>query len=209
MAPKLQIIDTGFGRTGTDSMREALNMLGVGPCHHMRELLADPDHRAAWRRIACGQETDFEAVLGGYGACVDWPSAYYWPHLIRAYPQAKVLLTWRTPESWWASFEKTILKVLEGDTETEADAPGSQLLSLRVFGGHPITRETAIAVYETNVTRVKAEVPPERLLIHSLGDGWDPPCAFLGLPVPEVPYPRTNSMDDFLSTVEEARASGK
>ncbi|MGR3541765.1 MAG: sulfotransferase family protein, partial [Hasllibacter sp.] len=110
----VDIIGTGFGRTGTDSMREALNILGVGPCHHMRELIADPEHRQLWRDKKVAQDAGrdgppWDVLLGSYGACVDWPSAAYWPELIAQYPDAKVLLTWRTAESWWASFERTIL----------------------------------------------------------------------------------------------------
>lgn len=193
----LKVVGTGFGRTGTDSMREALNILGFGPCHHMRELIADESHRQAWRDVAAGAPPDWDLLLGNYGSCVDWPSAYYWPQLVQAFPQAKVLLTWRSAESWWASYEKTILPVILADTETEESAPGSQLVSLRVFGGKPDDREHCIAVYEANVAAVQARVPPERLLVHKLGDGWEPLCAHLGVPVPETPYPSSNSASSF------------
>lgn len=193
----LKVIGTGFGRTGTDSMREALNILGFGPCHHMRELIADKSHKQNWRDVAAGSPPDWNQLLGNYTSCVDWPSAYYWPQLIDAFPDARVLLTWRSAQSWWSSFEKTILPVLLADTETEASAPGSQLVSQRVFGGTPDDREHCIAIYEANVAAVKAQVPPERLLVHTLGDGWEPLCAHLGVPVPEVPYPSSNNSAAF------------
>lgn len=202
----LKIIGTGFGRTGTDSMREALNILGFGPCHHMRELMRNEEHKLAWRRLATGEETDFETVLRDYGSCVDWPSAYYWPHLVRAYPDAKVLLTWRSAESWWTSFENTILKAMQNSTETEETAPGSSLLTLRAFGGRPLTRENCIAMYEANVTRVQAEVPAHRLLVHKLGDGWEPLCQFLGVAVPDEPYPRSNSTSQFNSEIDKRKS---
>lgn len=193
----LKVIGTGFGRTGTDSMREALNILGFGPCHHMRELIADRSHRQDWRDMAAGGPADWGKLLGRYRSCVDWPSAYYWPQLIDAFPEARVILTWRSAESWWSSFEKTILPVVLADTETEESAPGSQLVSLRVFGGKPHDREHCMAVYEANVAAVKAQVPPERLLVHKLGDGWEPLCHHLQVPVPEVPYPSSNSSESF------------
>jgi hypothetical protein len=178
-------------------MREALNILGFGPCHHMRELIADRAHRQLWRDVAAGAPADWNLLLGNYGSCVDWPSAYYWPQLIKAFPDAQVILTWRTAESWWSSFEKTILQVVLADTETEETAPGSQLVSQRVFGGKAADREYAMAVYEANVAAVREQVPPERLLVHKLGDDWEPLCAHLGVPVPDVPYPSRNNSELF------------
>jgi hypothetical protein len=202
----LDVIGTGFGRTGTDSMREALDIIGFGPCHHQREVIANPETRQPWRDIACGATPDWDLLLGGYRSCVDWPSAHYWPQLIEAFPDAKVLLTWRSADSWWESYSKTILRVVLADTETEESAPGSQLVSLRVFGGRPADREHCIAVYEANVAAVKARVAPERLLIHHLGDGWEPLCDFLGVTVPETPYPRRNTTKDFQKAVDESLA---
>lgn len=198
----LKVIGTGFGRTGTDSMRNALDILGFGPCHHMRALLADDDHKMQWRSRAVSGTPDWDVLFDGFGACVDWPSAHYWPELVAAYPEAKVLLTWRTAESWWTSFSKTILPVVEASTETEEDAPGSKLIA-RVFDWKPLTRDHCIAVYEANVARVLAEVPPGRLLVHRLGDGWGPLCAHLGVPVPDQPYPRGNTTTDFNAEFEE------
>lgn len=200
----MDVIGTGFGRTGTDSMRMALEILGFGPCHHMRELTRNPEHKQHWRDFVAGGPADWGLLLGGYRSCVDWPSAHYWPQLVEAFPKAKVLLTWRSAESWWASYEKTILKVLLASTETEKTTPGSQLLSLRVFGGRPADRAHCMAVYEANVAAVKAQVPPERLLVHELGDGWAPLCAHLGVPVPDVPYPNANKPEEFLRMAGEA-----
>lgn len=207
MSPGLKVIGAGFGRTGTDSMREALNILGFGPCHHMRELLADPEHRQAWRRVHAGEKPDWDKLLGAYGSCVDWPSARYWPELIAAYPDAKVLLTWRDAESWWKSFSQTILPVILADTETEETAPGSQLLSLRVFGGKALTKEHCIAVYEANVADVKANVPADRLLVYEIGSGWAPLCAFLGVDIPDQPFPSVNTTAEFQKAIQEKMPS--
>jgi hypothetical protein len=195
----LKVIGTGFGRTGTDSMREALEILGFGPCHHMRELIKDPEHESLWRSVVAGAAPDWEILLGGYASCVDWPSAYYWPQLIEEFPQAQVILTFRTAESWWASFEKTILPGILSFTETKYKSKSGELIGPRVFHDRPDDREHCLAVYEANVAAVKEKVPAERLLIHELGDGWEPLCAHLDVPMPDIPYPNSNSTSKFQS----------
>lgn len=191
----LEVIGTGFGRTGTDSMREALAMLGFGPCHHMHEVNADAEQKRLWRALAGGAPADWSKLFAGYSSCLDWPSAHYWPQLIKAYPDAKVILTYRTPESWWTSFETTLLAFL--DEKDDPASLGVALIANQVFGGQPRDRAHAIGVYEANVRAVKAVVPPDRLLVHSLGDGWEPLCAHLGVPIPDRPYPSRNSASEF------------
>src|SRR5437016_8492699 len=107
----LKVIGAGFGRTGTDSMREALNILGLGPCHDMFEVIANEHQKQLWRGLAKGAPPDWERLFAGYQSCVDWPSAHYWPELIKVYQQAKVILIYRSSESWWASVEQTLLPV--------------------------------------------------------------------------------------------------
>lgn len=195
----LKVIGTGFGRTGTDSMRTALNILGFGPTHHMFEILEHPKQRDMWRALAQGAAPDWEALFEGYNSCIDWPSAYYWRELIHVYPDAKVLLTWRTPESWWTSFENTILLKVR-----ETEDPGSlgrKLIAEMTFGGRIGDRDHAIATYEANVAEVMATVPADRLLVHKLGDGWGPLCAHLGVPVPAEDYPNRNTKSNFAENV--------
>ncbi|HXJ23474.1 MAG TPA: sulfotransferase [Polyangia bacterium] len=191
----LKVIGTGFGRTGTDSMREALNVLGFGPCHHMLEVNASDEQKRLWRALVQGENAGWEALFGGYQSCVDWPSAHYWPQLIQAYPDAKVVLTYRPPESWWESFEKTIVQGIAKSTDMAS--LGITLVRDQVFGGRPGDRGHAIAKYEANVAAVKATIPPSRLLVHNLGDGWEPLCKHLGVPVPAAPYPTRNTTSDF------------
>ena len=191
----LKVIGTGFGRTGTDSMREALTILGFGPCHHMYEVIGNPDQKAAWRAMVAGGARDWDMLFQGYVACVDWPSAHYWRELIEVYPQAKVILTWRSPESWWQSFASTIVKASSpGDDPASL---GRALIAQQIFGGRMDDRNHAIALYQVHVAAVMAEVPPGRLLVHRLGDGWPALCAHLGVPVPDTPYPRANSAEVF------------
>lgn len=196
----LKVIGTGFGRTGTDSMRTALNMLGFGPTHHMFEIMEHPQQKQMWRALAQGADPDWEALFAGYRSCVDWPSAFYWRELIEVYPDAKVLLTWRTPESWWDSFEKTIVRSVR-DTD-DPESLGKTLIERRTFGGWMDDRDHVIAVYKAHVDAVIATVPAERLLVHKLGDGWAPLCAFLGVPVPDEPYPDRNKTREFVEKMD-------
>ena len=197
----LSIIGAGFGRTGTESMKLALEMLGLGPCHHMKELLGDPEQMALWRGIAAGETPDWNAAFAGYNAAVDWPSAFFWRELADVYPEAKVLLTVRSAESWHASMEKTIFKMLRKGTDP--DSVGEKLIGGRVFGGRLDDVAHAIATYERNNAEVEAAFPPGRLLTHHLGDGWEPLCRFLGRPVPDAPYPRSNSAVEFNAMAAE------
>ncbi|PBB36804.1 sulfotransferase family protein [Mesorhizobium sp. WSM3868] len=191
----IRVIGTGFGRTGTDSMREALTMLGFGPCHHMTEVMAHAEQKRLWRALAQGAAPDWNRLFAGYKSCVDWPSVHYWRELIEVFPQARVILTWRSPESWWESFAKTILPAVIDSQDQES--LGVALVTKQVFGGRPQDRAHAIAVYEANIEAVLKTVPAERLLVHKLGDGWAPLCAHLGVPVPDEPYPNRNTTKEF------------
>jgi hypothetical protein len=194
----LKVIGAGFGRTGTDSMREALNILGLGPCHHMFEVNAHEEQKRLWRALAKGAAPEWEKLFAGYSSCVDWPSAYYWRELAEFFPEAKVVLTYRSPESWWTSFEQTIVRGLA--QTSDMDSVGITLVRDRVFGNR-LEREHCIAIYEANVNAVKAALPASRLLVHNLGDGWASLCTHLGVAVPAVPYPSRNNASDFQNNV--------
>lgn len=203
----LSVIGAGFGRTGTESLKLALEMLGLGPCHHMKEVLADPTRLARWRSIAQGAQgtesatPDWDDVFAGYRSTVDWPGAYFWRALARHYPDAKILLTVRSAVSWYASMENTILATLKASTDPASI--GLKLIGEQVFGGRLDDRSHIIAAYEQNTADVEAAFPPERLLTYQLGDGWAPLCRFLGKPIPEAPYPRGNSTAEFTAMVAQ------
>ena len=186
----LKVIGTGFGRTGTDSMRMALNILGFGPTHHMFELSDNPVLYQRWIDLAHGSQPNWDSLFEGYSSCVDWPSAYYWRELIDLYPDAQVLLTWRSAESWWESFEGTILQIMKLPKE---ESPLSRFLAINVFDGRPDNRDHAIDVYNRHIDDVIATVSQDRLLVHKFADGWEPLCAFLNVPVPEIEYPSRNT----------------
>jgi hypothetical protein len=159
------------------------------------EVMANEEQKRLWRALAQGAAPDWNRLLAGYASCMDWPSAHYWRELTTFYPQARVILTYRSPESRWESFEKTILVGI--GNSTDAESLGLALIANQVFGGKPDNRTHAMTVYQANVDAVTATVPRERLLVHSLGDGWAPLCAHLGVPIPGEPYPSRNSSGEF------------
>lgn len=208
----LSVIGAGFGRTGTESMKVALETLGLGPCHHMKEVIASPEQTRIWRSIAHdsekqNSEQNWDEVFTGYNSAVDWPSAYFWRELSAYYPNAKILLTVRSPESWHASMEKTIFKSL-GENADRASV-GVKLIAERVFANRMDDREHTLSIYQKNIEEAQAAFNDDRLLTYTIGDGWEPLCRFLDKPVPDVPYPRTNSTDEFNALMAKLKEEGR
>lgn len=212
----LEVIGAGFGRTGTLSMKAALERLGFGPCYHMLEVWLHPEHADAWATAISGGPFDVEAELGGYRSTVDFPGCMVWRELAEMNPDAKVLLTVRPAEDWWRSFASTIgpnsRDFVPADESQQgirrlfdtigfslfADAEGMR--EVLVNGGEPdieLGREAAITAFERHNAAVIAEVDPERLLVYEVGSGWEPLCEFLGVDVPDEPYPHTNTTEQF------------
>ena len=108
----LDVIGSGFGRTGTKSLKAALERLGYGPCHHMHEIVENPAQVAHWQALAAGQSVDWDQVFAGYRSQVDWPGAHVWRELAEAFPGAEVIHSVRPEAQWWASFNKTIGKLM-------------------------------------------------------------------------------------------------
>jgi len=196
----LKIIGAGFGRTGTMSMKSALDMLGVGPCHHMIEVFGKPDHIALWQDAADGKSVDWEKVFEGYQSAVDWPVCYFWRELAALYPDAKVILTLRDPDKWYDSAEATIFRGMMRNAETVTDPHALMVRKLileNTFGGDLSDRAHAISVFNKHNQEVINSLPPERLLVFEASQGWAPLCEFLELPIPESAYPNSNSTEDF------------
>ncbi|MGR3272506.1 sulfotransferase family protein [Thalassococcus profundi] len=195
----LEIIGAGFGRTGTDSLREALAVLGFGPCHHMHEIRDHPEKAGPWHDYFCdGAPLDLDLLFDGYRSQVDWPGAHLWRESAERYPNAKVILSVRDPEGWYASYSKTI-KVFR-ETEIPPEAPHMRQIQefVDVFLGDRFdSEERAIKDFEAHVAEVKSVIPANRLLVYELGSGWEPLCEFLGVSVPEQTYPHTNATTDF------------
>jgi hypothetical protein len=202
-AMSLQVIGPGFGRTGTKSLKLALEALGLGPCHHMEEVLQHPEQTPHWQAVAAGGAAPWDAVFAGYRSQVDWPGAHVWRELAAAYPHAKVVLTVRPEEAWWASFSSTI-GALQEAPERAAMPPhidamleaGLEIIR-KTFGGPVTDRNAGVAAYRKRIADVGAAISPDRLLVFDVAQGWEPLCRFLGKPIPEAPFPRTNAKDDF------------
>jgi hypothetical protein len=203
----LRVIGAGFGRTGTESLKRALELLGYGPCYHMYEVLPHQYRLDMWRDILSGAiSPDWDAVFEGYSSTVDWPATHYWRELSQHYPDAKIVLSWRSPESWYASMDATILQILRrrADPNTLSYKLGNQ-----VFDGKYEDRDHIMGVYRRHVDEVKAAFGPDRLLVYELGSGWEPLCTFLGCPVPDEAYPMGNDGDQFHARVSAVEAERK
>jgi hypothetical protein len=212
----MKVIGAGVGRTGTLSLKAALEHLGHGPCFHGRHVLDHPDRLELWRAAASGRPVSWEAVFDGYASSVDWPGAAFWRDLTAAFPQAKVILTVRDAESWYDSVSKTIFRMF-GDgpadprvAEARRIVPGlgvftdfhRQMIWNGFFDGHFADRDYAMEVYRKHNEAVQREIPADRLLVIEPGSGWKPLCAFLGVDVPDDPYPHLNDPDRFWARVE-------
>jgi hypothetical protein len=191
----LSIIGAGFGRTGTMSLKLALEQLGFGPCHHMVEVFAQPESVGWWEAAADGRP-DWEKIYAGYRATVDWPGASFYAQLAEAYPDAKVILTRRDPEAWYRSTQATIFardfSEPAGGFEQMIGKVVGRLFDLRMHD-----KAHVIEVFERHCAEVQARIPPARLLVYDLAEGWAPLCAFLGVPAPQTPMPKVNSTEEF------------
>jgi hypothetical protein len=192
----LQVIGAGFGRTGTMSLKLALEQLGFGPCHHMVEVFAHPESIPWWTDAAEGRP-GWDRIFQGYRAAVDWPTATFYKELADHYPDAKVILTERDPESWFNSTQATIFA---RDFPENSDDPWVDMVMKAIgdlFGRRMHDKETLLAVYRAHNARVREVIPPERLLVYEVAQGWAPLCAFLGVTVPAGPMPKVNSTEEF------------
>jgi hypothetical protein len=193
----LSVIGAGFGRTGTLSLKLALEQLGFGPCHHMLEVLAHPAQAAGWRAAAEGKAIDWDALLDGYAAAVDWPACHFWRELSARYPAAKVVLTARDADAWYESLSATIGKFADGSQRLPPNALGRIIVMEHTFGGRIGDPAHAKAVYRRHVEAVMAGLPGDRLLVFDVAEGWAPLCRFLDRAIPSQPFPRSNSREEF------------
>lgn len=215
MSEGLRVIGTGMHRTGSMSVKVALEKLGFGPCYHGLEALrrsSDGDHWLA--AYESGGDFDWPVIFEGYRATMDWPTIYFWEQLAGAYPEAKILLTDRDPESWWNSHVEMLQRATEFDDDLTdeqsrwmeesgyARVRSALGTSLRAaFDGELSDRAHCLRVFEQHSERVRRTVPAERLLVYRVQEGWDPLCRFLGVDVPDEPFPRINAGDHLLDNI--------
>ena len=197
----LRVVGAGLGRTGTQSMKLALEQVLGGPCYHMHEVFTHPEHIELWQGAVEGELPDWEKLYDGYVAAVDWPSVAFWRELADEYPDAIVLLTSRDPDAWWRSVDSTIFVVARSVEAPDAVASAhlrmaKDMLTLR-FTPEWSDERAAKAAYERHNAEVRATVAPERLVEWRPGDGWEPICHALSVPVPDTPFPHVNTTEEF------------
>jgi hypothetical protein len=219
----LEVIGAGFGRTGTASLKGALEELGFGPCYHMSELIKHPEHVPLWEAAGREEPVDWEEIFYGYKATTDWPGGAFYEELMERYPEAKVILTVRDPESWYESARSTIYGMQRVASSSPLFSLAAtfvpRIRSIRravlmvtglafadMFDGRFEDREYAIGVFERWNEEVQERVPAERLLVYEVKEGWGPLCAFLGVEAPEdKPFPYLNDAEVFRGRIRRMR----
>lgn len=204
----VKVIGAGFGRTGTWSLKAALEQIGFGPAFHMVDLLPHPDRAPMFMAALDGEDVDWNKVFEGYSATVDWPGCTFYDRIAEAYPDAKVLLSVRDPEKWYESATKTIYAMKEAAERGTLvgggpGAPPEVLEMIRrlqwehTFQNNFADKAFAIDVFNRHNAAVQATIPADRLLVHEIQEGWAPICEFLGVPVPDTEFPHLNDAETF------------
>jgi len=206
----VKVVGAGFGRTGTASLKAALETLGFGPCYHMTEVFKHPEHAGFWVAAWRGEPVDGDEVLGNYEATLDWPACTFYQELLKRHPDAKVILSVRDPERWYESTRNTIYELSVGITASPLYRAGFAFVSLLVLGasgsinmadeiiwegtfdGRFEDKRHAIEVFNRHNEEVRRGVPQDRLLVYEVKEGWGPLCEFLGVEEPGKPFPRLN-----------------
>jgi len=202
----LQVVGSGLGRTGTLSLKHALEQLGFGPCHHMVEVFGHPESMPWWVAAAEGKP-DWDLIFQGYTAAVDYPTAAYWRELTTHYPDAKVIHSVRDADTWFDSTQATIFA--PGSFVDNPPPPFKAFFQsfTGALAGHFHDRAFMTDHFRRHTAEVTASIAPERLLVLEVGAGWEPLCAFLGVPVPGTPYPCENSTQEFQARAAAATQS--
>ncbi|CAN5473633.1 sulfotransferase family protein [soil metagenome] len=196
----MRVVGAGLGRTGTASLKGALETLLGGPCYHMIEVFERPQDIPVWHQAALGNMPDWPSFLSEYQASVDWPSSAFWQEQSEAFPEAMILLSLRDPEQWWESASQTIF------AKRDSLPPGGmawvemiQAVFASRFGAVPGDRQACIDAFNRHNDEVLRTAPKDRLVVWQAKDGWEPIFNGLGLPVPAEPFPRTNTREEFIA----------
>jgi hypothetical protein len=194
----LKVVGAGVGRTGTASLKLALEQLLGGRCHHMLEIINDPAQVPGWTAAIDGRDVDWQELLSGYVALVDWPGASFWREISAANPDALVLLSTREPDAWYRSASNTIFHVFEGPPPGLEQWFGTTMPKLfnERFSDDLGNPTAMMDAFEHHNAQVRAGVPAGRLLEWTTSDGWEPICERLGVAVPNEPFPATNSTNE-------------
>ncbi|MUL43720.1 sulfotransferase family protein [Streptomonospora sp. PA3] len=205
----MKVIGAGLPRTGTSSLKAALERLGFGPCYHMFELMRNPGHIERWKAAVSDGPTDWDRVFEGYRAAVDFPASVFWEELSRTYPDAPIILTVRDPKRWHASVSNAFPDPTEVDPQQLPEpmrgfadlmplitGAAEDRLGLGWRPGSAMAEDEAVRMFEAHTERVRAAAPADRLLVFSPADGWGPLCDFLGVEAPaDEPFPHLNDTE--------------
>ena len=203
----MKVFGTGFGRTGTMSLKIALEKLGMGPCYHMREVVSHPSHIKIWYDISRGEHPNWNRLFSGFNSAVDFPVSLFYKKLINQFPDAKFILTLRDFDKWYISTANTIYKVptILPEWFKKVVYPIRIFIAMQVnliwvglFNNRFSDKESAKIVYYEHIESVKKTIPSDKLLIYHVNKGWGPLCEFLNVAVPEIPFPKVNDTAEML-----------
>ena len=214
----IKVIGTGMGRTGTHSLKIALEQLGFNKCYHMMELFNAPEGITYFEDAEAGKPVDWDKLFTGYLSAVDYPIARYYKQLMTKYPDAKLIHTVRDPESWYASCLQTIFWASKPSLgrilNMMVKMPFSPILRKRLpilkyngkmiskeFGDDLLNKDEVIKRFKARTEEVLKTVPKEKLLVYNVKEGWEPLCQFLGVAVPTTAFPLTNTGEEFKQRV--------
>lgn len=204
----IKIIGLGLGRTGTYSLKTALEELQFGPCHHMERVAKNmPVQLPLWNKIL-DTKTGFDDAYEGMQSTVDWPTAAFYEELYAEYPDAKFILTHRSKESWAESFGSTIYKLLAGRDDTPPAVQEWLNMVVRVLDKTGFVMDLdydgLAAQFEAHNKAVQELIPKEKLLVYQVKEGWQSLCEFLDVDVPKTQFPRTNNREEFWELVKSS-----
>ena len=203
----MKVFGAGFGRTGTMSLKFALEKLRIGPCYHMREVVSRPSHIKLWYDISRGEHPSWNRLFSGFNSAVDFPVCLFYKQLINIFPEAKFILTLRDFDTWYISTANTIYKVpsILPDWFERVVYPIRMFIVMQVnliwvglFKNNFSDRESTKLVYYEHIESVKKIIPADKLLIYNVKEGWEPLCEFLDVDVPDIPFPKVNDTVEML-----------
>ncbi|MCA9840371.1 MAG: hypothetical protein KC422_25905 [Trueperaceae bacterium] len=208
----VKVIGAGFGRTGTATLKLALEHLGFNKCYHSESLGDHPEHASMWIALLQGKQPDWTYLFKGYQAATGLPTVFFYRELMKAYPEAKIILTLRDPERWYESASQTILNLPSRpqfalmrlislfNNDLKKVLPiltVARKVGIETFFNNDLSKDHVIATFKQHNEEVRQTVPAEHLLEYEVRQGWQPLCEFLKLPVPNEPFPKTNTLEQF------------
>ena len=211
----LKLINAGLGRTGTTSLKVALERLGFGPCYHMFDIVSNEERLGQWEKIVCDAgRPDWETVFDGYTSAVDGPCAIYYRQIMETFPEAKIILTIRDSERWYQSTYDTLYQfAVKGKNLPKANSAQARLYRMTntmiwngLFGGRFPDKQYAIEVFRNRNADVVHSVDPDNLLVYDVRQGWEPLCAFLGVDVPAEDFPHVNDSESMRERLQQLGA---